>query len=437
MGAFKYKISFRLNSGKALKSQTKPTTIFFRYVQGRNFEFSASTGIKAKPNNWSKEKSRLKQKANIPNREYKNQYLSNLEAYFHKELIKYRLKAKRPTKQDIKDLFDDFMDTKTIEQKTLFDFIESFIYNAPNRLNTHTKRPVSKNTIKGYQTTFNILKDFHSQKYRLSFSSMTISFYYDFIEFCESRELSYNYIGKLIKNLKTFLSHALQEGYPVNEAFKKREFATLKEDSDAIYLNEKELLRIYNLGLKDRNLDIIRDLFLVGAYTGLRVSDYTTLNISNIHTIGDVQIISIKAQKTSKLVAIPLHPIVKGIFEKYNGHPPPKKTPQAINTGIKKIGKLAGIDSKTTKKITIGGKQTIIKKPKYSFIQTHTARRSFCTNAYLAGMPRIDIMAISGHKKETTFLKYIKISAEHRAVKLSQNAFFNPKTFATMKKLKA
>ena len=61
---------------------------------------------------------------------------------------------------------------------------------------------------------------------------------------------------------------------------------------------------------------------------------------------------------------------------------------------------------------------------KYDLIKNHTARRSFCTNAYIAGMSTLDIMAISGHSSEKTFLNYIKISADERAVKIAENPFF-------------
>ena len=61
-------------------------------------------------------------------------------------------------------------------------------------------------------------------------------------------------------------------------------------------------------------------------------------------------------------------------------------------------------------------------------VSTHTARRSFCTNAYLSGMDSLDIMAISGHTSEKNFLKYIKVTPEQRAVKMSLNPFFTNAT---------
>ena len=59
-------------------------------------------------------------------------------------------------------------------------------------------------------------------------------------------------------------------------------------------------------------------------------------------------------------------------------------------------------------------------------ITSHTARRSFATNAYLADIPAISIMKITGHKTEAAFMKYIKISEEENAIQLQTSKFFNP-----------
>ena len=58
-------------------------------------------------------------------------------------------------------------------------------------------------------------------------------------------------------------------------------------------------------------------------------------------------------------------------------------------------------------------------------ITFHTARRSFATNAYLAGLPPISIMKITGHKTESSFMKYIKISEKENAIQLKGHEFFN------------
>ena len=97
---------------------------------------------------------------------------------------------------------------------------------------------------------------------------------------------------------------------------------------------------------------------------------------------------------------------------------------QHINYAIKEIGKIAKINETYSKEITKGGKTNVITLPKHKFIASHTARRSFCTNAYLSGMPVADIMQLSGHSSEKVFYNYIKINDIEKAEKISSNKFF-------------
>jgi integrase len=60
---------------------------------------------------------------------------------------------------------------------------------------------------------------------------------------------------------------------------------------------------------------------------------------------------------------------------------------------------------------------------RYELLCSHTARRTFATNEYKAGTPAISIMAITGHKTEKDFLKYIKLNSKEHAqiVKMLQD----------------
>lgn len=78
----------------------------------------------------------------------------------------------------------------------------------------------------------------------------------------------------------------------------------------------------------------------------------------------------------------------------------------------------------------IGGKVSQLYIEKCDAISTHTARRSFATNAYKAGVPTIAIMKVTGHKKESNFMKYIKVSAEENAEMLKSHPFFIGKSDA-------
>lgn len=61
---------------------------------------------------------------------------------------------------------------------------------------------------------------------------------------------------------------------------------------------------------------------------------------------------------------------------------------------------------------------------KCELVKTHTARRSGATNMYLAGIPTIAIMKITGHKTEKEFMKYIKITEEQTAMELMNHPYF-------------
>ena len=95
-----------------------------------------------------------------------------------------------------------------------------------------------------------------------------------------------------------------------------------------------------------------------------------------------------------------------------------------MNKCLKEIAELARIDKPIECTITKAG---ILQKntfPKYELITTHTARRSFATNLYLADVPSISIMKITGHRTEKSFLKYIKVTQEQNADKLLNHPFF-------------
>jgi hypothetical protein len=63
---------------------------------------------------------------------------------------------------------------------------------------------------------------------------------------------------------------------------------------------------------------------------------------------------------------------------------------------------------------------------KKDLLSTHTARRSFATNAYLSrSMQVYEIMNCTGHKSESSFLKYLKLDGMDHAKLAANSKFFN------------
>ncbi|MEI7586818.1 hypothetical protein [Runella sp.] len=70
--------------------------------------------------------------------------------------------------------------------------------------------------------------------------------------------------------------------------FQSKAFKTVEDESDSISLTEEELAAMYALNLSDNpRLDKVRDLFLIGANTGLRFSDFTTIKPHNLKKVID------------------------------------------------------------------------------------------------------------------------------------------------------
>jgi integrase len=123
-----------------------------------------------------------------------------------------------------------------------------------------------------------------------------------------------------------------------------------------------------------------------------------------------------KEEEKQTEVAGPMTKEVERLLSKYNNslH---KISNQKFNDYLYEVvTKCKGLEIEVTKKTIQGGKQIVIKKPKYEFIASHTARRSFATNEYMAkGLNVRDIMAITGHKTEKSFYKYIRQTPKENA----------------------
>jgi integrase len=199
-----------------------------------------------------------------------------------------------------------------------------------------------------------------------------------------------------------------------------------REEPPAIYLTEDELTKLFQLDLSGNpRLSRIRDLFLVGCYTGLRFSDFTELKPGNYKKTPDgKEYIEMMTQKTGTKVTIPVKSEVREIVSRYNYQLPKAISNQKFNDYLKEVGKLAGLDEPTMLTRFRNGKRVDQTFPKYELMTSHTARRSFASNAYKAGVPVRYVMTVTGHKTEKEFYKYVRIRPDEHALLVSDNPFF-------------
>lgn len=429
------KITFRLNNtGTKALDPKKEYTLYFRYRYGRSFSMSkALKTIKLKKGDWNDELCEVRNKSYLVNKQTQNALIHKLKNYFIKKETELFELGETPTLAIAKKWFNDFFtpveppkDPKEVNTNFV-DFIDSFLKTAHTRTNTKGMR-IAKSTIDNYKGSYGVIRDFANENYRLDFDSINLDFYYDLKNWMEIKKgFGLNYFGRIVKHVKVFMNDALEQELTTNRQHLSKRFITVSEKVDAIYLSVDELLNIWNLDLTDNTLIRARDLFLIGAFTGLRISDYNNLNESNIYQLQGVDMIRVNSvKKTGAKVVVPVHPIVKEILKNNGGLPPKKMANQNINLAIKELGRLAEISGNEYTTRTKGGKKVTTKHKKYELICSHSARRSFCTNMYLAGAKPFDIMELSGHKKEQDFYNYIKITQEEKATRLAETSYFNP-----------
>lgn len=315
------------------------------------------------------------------------------------------------------------------KNETLRQYIDRF-YNeakAGTRLASvgTTKRRYAYETLrslKGTKLSFEMFEDETGRK--SNFNDITIDWYNDFLAFYYKRGCGANYIGKHIKNLKTIMRQAREEGLHNNTEIERRSFKALSEPSESIYLTAKEVQAMYEKDLSDSPvLAKVRDVFLCGVYTAQRYSDYSRISKDMIKEEDGTKYIELIQQKTGEKCLIPMRPELETILSRYD-YTLPKTFEQKINFNIKEVGKLCDIKEGILTETFRSGMKVKKTTPKYKLIKTHTARRTGCTLMYLAGVQPIDIMKVSGHKTEKEFLKYIKVGKKETAMNLARHPYF-------------
>ncbi|MDF2453992.1 MAG: tyrosine type site-specific recombinase [Bacteroidota bacterium] len=357
-----------------LNKKEKQLIYLFFSFSGQRLKYS--TGEQIPASQWNS----ISQKARSNND--LNDFLNKLSEDTVRIERQLRTGGKKVTTQLLRDKLDELLERKTTVRQDLFSFIESYISTVAKK----------ESTLKGYRNTFKHLVNFKNLKKRkFDFEDINLDFYDEFNNYLSQKMgFKINTIGKQFKNIKVFLNEASERGYTTNNDYRNRKFKVLSEEVDSVYLNEKEIECLFNLDLT---------------------------NISNGY-------IKIKTIKMNKPVVIPIHKFVARIMRKYEDEYenslPPALSNQKMNEYLKEIGILAELTEKVQVSHFIRGKRVDNVFLKSQLISTHTARRSFATNLYLADFPTISIMAITGHKTERAFLKYIKVTPEQHAQKLQK-----------------
>lgn len=289
------------------------------------------------------------------------------------------------------------------------------------------EKKVCKDMPRIYRNMKDHLKAFEQFRGKtITFDTLDLNFYEEFVDFLtfdyvQRRRknsvvgLKVNTVGKTIKQLRTFLRNRMRK--KIVAPIDMDGWKILEEEVDAVYLCMDEISAIYNLDLSNHpHLVNYRNDFVLGCLTGLRFSDFSELMKDDLRK----DMLYKKQNKSEHWVVIPLRDealeILRNRFNNNVGVP----TNVEFNKHIKTVAQLAGISDLIKFSHKKHGKDVIETKPKYEWITSHTCRRSFCTNEFLAGTPVELIMKISGHKSVKDFYKYIRITPEEAGQKIKE-----------------
>ncbi len=409
-------------------NKTDATAIIMVVRVNRSEILKYYTRESIKPSDWDSDNKLAREGKNYPEGWEINMRLQKYRLKFKsifRELIDKKIPPARALiKVRLNEEFFDFIE----RPGGLVKYFEALITRMEEgKLLSADSRPYKPGTIGTFNTALMHLKKFEELHNRiLDMENIDMDFYYDYLDYFFSKNYSTNAIFNPIKKLKQILKQAEQEGYKVHPAYRNRRFVAPQELTDKIYLTDNDIRAIYKYQYElFSQIDNVRDRFILACSTGIRFSDYEEIREENIFTNAHGEFVRVRAAKTGTVAVIPLNKMAKDILAKYNYQLPKVIGNANFNDYLKKIGEDAKLDQQVQISITRGGKMTTEMKKKHELIQTHTARRSFATNLFLAGYSNSEIMKITGHKTEVEFLKYIRVSSEEVAFKMAQDPRFS------------
>ena len=394
-----------------------------------------SIGYKIEPKYWDNAKQSVKNVNQATNKDEINREINDLENYINEQISELRKTKTTIHKKDINNIVDAFKKDEEEEvfvSNDFFDVFNSFIEIKTKMLPVN--RGTRNHTVEAYKQALNFLIKFQKDtKYKVTFDSIDLDFYFEFLNYMQSIEkpdgnfYSLNTIGKHIKTLKTFLNYATNIGINTNFKYKFSEFKIPKEQTTAIYLTKEEKTKLFEFDFsKYPELEESRDIFIIGCEIGQRVSDFNNLDNAEIIQMDEKSYFKLKQKKTGEVVYCLITPAIESIMERrYSGKPPSSIHEQYLNDRIKEAAQMVGIDEMVRFERTEGGKKVIKHIPKYSLISSHSARRTFCSLHFNESVPIQEIMVQSGHKTEKEFRNYIRISKEETVRKITKSERFN------------
>ena len=247
-----------------------------------------------------------------------------------------------------------------------------------------------KSTKDNLITTINVLQEFRTG---LDFKDITYSFLKDFEAYLREKGNGVNTVAKHLRQLRTLVNEAINQGYIHADAYPFRKFKIKQEKGRHEFLTPDELRKLENLEVEDKKLRHVLDAFLFCCYVGLRFSDFCQMAPENFIRVNGKRWLHFKSIKTGIELRLPLHLLFEGkaltILDRYS---------------IEKFADL-GCNSDVNKYLSqIAGMARIRKHITY-----HTARHTCATLLIHQGVPITTVQKLLGHTSVKTTEIYSEV----------------------------
>lgn len=415
-------VNFNLKDAKSLKDTH--IVIIFRY---NGYRMKYYTNLKVHPEDWNAKRQRAKEGGQKDLIEL-NKRLAFIESTVKGIYLEYLNEDKHLSPETFKVELDKTLNPEREDEDSFFSYFDRFV-NEAKTPNTKKTRQTVKNLLKSYSQTL--------PAKRLDYEDIDMKFYDNFHKWIKLHGYAESYFGKTIQITKQVLrkAHSRKLYKTTDPIYKDPDFGAKSESSIKPYLDMNELNKIYNLSLPKGKLDEVRDYFILSCLMGLRYSDMVTLKKDDFKLIEDSEthekgyFLELNTKKTGEEISVPVHPTAIEILEKNSWQLPRPLSGQRFNVYIREICKRAGINEMIWAAKRIGNDKDGYKRiekdwPKYELVSSHTARRSFVSNAREWGVAADLIMAMVGHRSASMFLLYNKQTVRKKAMQAAQNKFF-------------
>ena len=412
-------------------SRDKGYLINLRVTLGVGEQYRFSTGQKVNDiKNWTGEN--VKRSRSEPNALQTNHYLSKLKNYLNASLYDLVKEQEEINKESIFKLLEGFKLSPQERQKnSSFDFcdlIGEFIdLGISGKIKKKDGNEYTKTTlIKGYGNLQKHIYSYEKENGSIKVNKVDYKLYQDLLHYFDEVELEKASQSRLIKDFKSFITKAQLYFNIKFDNYKKELWVKPSGESLNTYYTKAELYKLLEADLSEiqnhKTKERVRDFFVMNALSfGMRISDLRNFNKYDRKQKDGYEVIIYKQQKTSAEVYAPITSLAKDILKKYDNKLE-LPSDQKCNEYLKEICEVAGFIKTLELKDKKG--DVIKSAKKFELTSNHTARRSFCTNAYKEGLDTLLIMSISGHSTIDSFLDYIKVTKEEFAERFAQTDYF-------------